>query len=191
MPVDVAEFHLKSTVPVSQHGAFKTGFEEVINYFKTQDVQGFIVEEVKAFGDYNKSLGTSYLQLFMAECEKLGFAVVAMHLNSDVWVEMPRSRIYIVGCKASQGHVDGIKFIAEAVEEAVGYRKINKPTPIVNVIGFDAESVRRREEMPVPGLRLSERPGGRAGVVRAPGGPGRRNPRREATLFFVLVFACV
>ena len=121
------------TGPPETHPGFATT-QQFINMLKTGRYAGFILEQIRQFQDYiMPETGLSYLESFIAQCKDLGFACTAQQLDHGRWCESPKKRIFVIGCSATLGHTQAVKWIASiiaSVDQQRGSASQPPPTPV-------------------------------------------------------------
>ena len=131
---------------VSQHPAFSTVMGEFFDYLQARRPRGFWVEEVDNFGQTDLQ-GRSFLTTFCKKAAGMGYAVRALFLDQNVWVECPRSRVWIVGMGHEVGHSKAADWMVHQVQEAMKYRGLTVPTPVQAIVDPDCPMERHRRDI--------------------------------------------
>jgi site-specific DNA-cytosine methylase len=79
------------TGAVSGHPDFSTVMNTWGSYLHIRQPGAFFIEEVPDFNSMSED-GNSYMWNFSQHCVKAGYAVRAMTMNHNVWVNFPRER---------------------------------------------------------------------------------------------------
>lgn len=53
----------------------------------------------------------------------------------------------MIGIGAALGGAAAVKWISERVDEVMNYRQVAGPTPVWDIVSFDRDSVRRRQDL--------------------------------------------
>lgn len=83
----------KRKVGVTQHPAYRVGFDLFFSFLDKHDIAGFIIEEVIGFNDVEATTGQRPLECFVALARQRNFAVQVLVLNAEDWAQVPRQRL--------------------------------------------------------------------------------------------------
>jgi site-specific DNA-cytosine methylase len=79
--------------PVSEHSTFHI-IQEFLYYLSIRKPLGFILEEVLGFLKKDPVTGRRWVDLFLAQVNKLGYAATAIRLGADPWIsDVSRDRL--------------------------------------------------------------------------------------------------
>ena len=79
------------TGAASGHPDFSTVMQSWSSYLHTRQPGAFFIEEVPDFNNESPD-GDSYMWTFSQSCVKAGYAIRAMTMNHNTWVNFPRER---------------------------------------------------------------------------------------------------
>lgn len=127
-----------------EHDSFHVTMVQFPEYLSVRRPRGFWIEQVETFGAVDKSSNRSFLHEFMRNCCSHGYAVRALVLPHDAWIDLPRTRIYVIGCHHDMGHKKAVEWIVEQIQSTSQYRALTPPTAILDLIDVEAPSERAR-----------------------------------------------
>ena len=117
---------------------------EFMEYVASRKPRSFWCEEVDRFIRQDPRTGESYVKSFMRKGKALGYAMRALILDHNVWIELPRRRIYVIGVGPEMGHSAGADFIISQMKEIQEYRMLTPPTAAFDLWDPDCPAERDR-----------------------------------------------
>ena len=136
----------KNTGQVWQHPGHAEVFEGFHSYLTERQPRGWIVEEVPALAQPDKRTGIPFLQTFLTQCKSLGYCVVVLQMDHVVWVEMSRSRLWMIGFSKELGHKAAADAFLEIVHESQQFRQLGEPTHIWKVVSPNSDAEMERQQ---------------------------------------------
>jgi hypothetical protein len=84
--------------------------------------KGFITEEVVGILKINPISGFRYAEEIMGQAEDAGYATKVMEISASVFGEVPRLRVFIIGCTDELGGGKAALWICNQIEDSIAYR---------------------------------------------------------------------
>ena len=76
------------------------------------------------------------------ECQALGYALQAVTVNHNVWGRVDLHRVLVIGVGKEDGGGEAAERIAACMSGILAARQNISPTPLSDVIDFEAEKLR-------------------------------------------------
>ena len=155
-PFSMARFRGGSTAATGStqdHPAFQTT-QQFEMYIEVRRPKGFLIEQDDTFAtQIDKSIGQSHLAAFAKKYASKGYAMRALIINHDVWVELPRNRVWILGLGPELGHAKAADWMVQHILEIQDRRKMLPPTKVFDIVNVDgADETLRRDRVKATGI---------------------------------------
>ena len=104
-------------------------------YLAQRQPHMFWFEEVEAVKRMESQATVSHLEQVLHKCSDAGYSVRVLHLNHSICIDMARTRIFVVGVRASAGGREAADWIAEKAAGVMRHRRSQGgPTAVWDVL---------------------------------------------------------
>ena len=133
-----------STGAPHQHPSFPVLFEKLPQYVDMRRPRSFWLEEVETLNRIDRRSGQTYLEAICNKLADLDYDIRVLSLPHADWVELPRTRLFIIATSAETGGAKGADWIVQAIGAMLTARKQQPPTAVWDVISVhDPEEIQR------------------------------------------------